>query len=85
MALTPHEALLRAGALRPCRCHFDIYLRTHDRDAEKAAYGIWMNMLKRSEDGLQLRRDFMDLLAGTLADADETCFICEAAYEKGDN
>ena len=42
-------------------------------------------MLKRSEGGLQHRTDFMDLLASTLADAPETCFICDAAYEKGDD
>lgn len=82
--LDPNLALLKAGALRPCRHHSDIYLRTHDRYAEKAAYGIWTNMLKRSTAGLRHRADFMDCLASTLEAAPDTCFICEAAYEPGD-
>jgi hypothetical protein len=83
--LDANQALLKAGALRPCRCHYDIYLRTNDADAERAAYAIWTNMLKQSEGGLQHRRDFMDHLADTLASAPETCFICDAAYDKGDD
>jgi hypothetical protein len=83
--LDPNEALLKAGALRRCPRHHDIHLRTHDSDAEKAAYAIWTNMLKRSDGGLQHRTDFMSLLSTTLADAPHTCFICDAAYEKDDD
>jgi hypothetical protein len=85
LGLDPEQALLKAGALRACPRHFDIYLRTNNRDAERVAYAIWTNMLKRSDGGLQHRADLMDLLASALASASETCFICEAAYEKGDD
>ena len=43
------DALVKSSAIEPCRAHFDIYLRTHDKDAERRAYAIGTNMLKSGE------------------------------------
>jgi|HubBroStandDraft_6_1064221.scaffolds.fasta_scaffold3210751_1 hypothetical protein len=78
----PTDALVRAGALRACPEHHDIYVRTHDKEAEKAAYAIGTVMLKRRESGLQHQTEFMDSIAFALANAPEACFICEAAAQE---
>ena len=72
------EALYKAGAIRPCLCHFDIFVRTHDRDAERAAYAIRTGMLKRSGD-MRWRTEFLGELADVLERTGDTCFICYAA------
>jgi len=79
-----HDALVKAGAIKPCRHHFDIYLRTHGKDAESHAYAIATNTLKFGEVQEGPRRDFIDLVSDTLDRTPDTCFICEAAYERGD-
>jgi hypothetical protein len=72
------EALYVAGAIRPCPCHFDIFVRTRDRDAERAAFAIRTNMLKRSGD-MRWRTEFIGELVDELERIDDACFICEAA------
>jgi hypothetical protein len=80
-----HEALKKAGAIRPCQVHPDICVRTHDAEAERAAYAIGTNMLKRGDgDDRRWRQEFMSEIAGTLDQTHDTCFICDAAYERGD-
>ena len=82
MEIDATEAALKVGALRRCPRHPDVYLRNDDPDAEKRADAIWTNMLKR--DHLRFRREYMDTISAVIHEAPYTCFICDAAYEKGD-
>jgi hypothetical protein len=56
-----HEALLKAGAITPCPHHSDIYLRTHDTNAESHAYAIATNMLKFGEVRKGPRSEYFEL------------------------
>jgi hypothetical protein len=78
------EALIKSSAIEPCRAHFDICLRTHDKDAERRAYAIGTNMLKSGEVRDGPRAEFIALIADMLDQTPDTCFICQSAYEKGD-
>jgi hypothetical protein len=78
------DTLITSGAIRPCPEHFDIYVGTHDKQAERAAYAIGTNMLKAGAVREGPREEFMSLIAAALDQTPETCFICDAAYERGD-
>jgi hypothetical protein len=80
----PYRALIKTGALRACRHHSEIFLRTHDRHAERGAYTLVSNQLKRKGD-FRFVRKFEESIAGILHGAPETCFICEEAYEREDS
>lgn len=73
-----HDALVKAGAIKPCRHHFDIFLRTQDEAAESHAYALATNMLKYGDVAEGPRRDFMELVSDTLERTPDNCFICEA-------
>jgi hypothetical protein len=72
------EALYKAGAIRPCNRHFDVFIRTNDPDAQRAAYAIRTSMLKRSGD-MRWRKEILSLMADNLSQTGDTCYICDAA------
>jgi hypothetical protein len=72
------EAHAKAGSIRPCKVHHDIFVRTHEPDAERAAYAIRTNMLKRSGD-MRWRHELLSEVADTLEQTPDSCFICDAA------
>jgi hypothetical protein len=78
------EALYEARAIRPSKRHYDIFVRTYDAEAERGAYAIRTAMLERSGD-MRWRREFLDEVADVLERTEDTCFICDAAREPGDD
>jgi len=49
-----------------------------------ATYAIGMNMLEQGEIREGPAKELVDQISDTLKEAPETCFICEAACERGD-
>jgi len=78
------HALVMAGACRACRNHFDVYLRTREPEAERSVYAIGTNLLKSGKVRQGPRQEFISLIVQTLDGMPDTCFICDAAYERGD-
>jgi hypothetical protein len=77
----PHYPLVKSGAIESCPDHSDVFVRTHDREAERLAYAIGTNMVKAENAGDSFRKCFMEAIADTLAQTNDKCFICEAAEQ----
>jgi hypothetical protein len=75
------QALIDAGAAKPCADHFDIILRVDDKEAERHAYAIGTNMMKFGNVRRGSRQEFMAEIAHTHANLDDVCFICRAANQ----
>jgi hypothetical protein len=76
------QALIDAGASKPCPDHFDILLRVDDKDAERHAYAIGTNMMKFANVRRGSRQEFMAEIAYAHANLDDVCFICRAANQE---
>jgi hypothetical protein len=69
------EALAKANAIEACPRHSDAVIRVFDDDAERHAYAIATNALKR--DGtLWQREDLMAEIKRILDEADDQCNQC---------
>jgi hypothetical protein len=71
-------ALAKANAIEVCQFHSDATIRLFDDDAERRAYAIGTNMMKR--DGTPfMREDLMAEIQRQLEEADEQCNQCANA------
>jgi len=69
-------AALRAGAVRLCARHHDVWIRVGDPEAEKRAYAIATNMWK-ADDPVSDREDLMDAVKNVLEmAAEDECPTC---------
>jgi hypothetical protein len=69
------EVLKKAGAVRECDRHLGIFIDKGDRDAEKQAYAIGTNMVKKGEvEGS--REEFMAAIESALEMAVDRCPQC---------
>lgn len=69
-------ALLESGAVEVCSFHPDVTVRIGDDDAERRAYAIATNLLKR-EGEYWMREDVMPAIADQLVwAADDECPQC---------
>ena len=70
------EALFHANALESCQFHPEVTIRIGDPDADKHAYALATNILKR-RDAMFLREDLMDTVKDSLdMAADGECPQC---------
>jgi hypothetical protein len=71
------RALFESGALKSCPIHPDVTIRVGDEEAERSAYAIATNNLKR-DDRIEWREDLMSAIKDELdVAADEVCPRCE--------
>lgn len=74
------EALVETGAIKVCRIHPEVTIRTGDDDAERRAYALATTRLKRGGN-LEMREELMSTIKNELDEAaDGECPRC--AYTK---
>ena len=71
------RAVFQAGAVRTCKFHNDAVILIGDPDAEKRAYAIATNELKR-HDEMVIREDVMAAVKHELDMAEGECHQCAA-------
>ena len=73
------KALIKAGAIKSCDRHFDVFIRTNEENSERSAQAVATNMLKVGDVRTGPRAEFLSAVAAMLAETPDACFICEAA------